>query len=384
MNGDDLLRESLGDLAESVTNVDMLDRTLARSKRIGRQRATAVTAAACAVLGLAGFGLLGFPHGRPDVPPPVAASPVIPHPSLSASAPATPPSTPSTSPARSSTAGGNHPTKATLATPQSRSLTDLPGRVFYRGDDGTVQRLTPSGTRTTVLDTPNEAAAVSPDGKRVAYVSEGKLRLAGVDAPIYPGAVSADQQTLAWSPDGTRLLIGTPAPKILTVDTGTAKALPSGLGGVQFRWSGDGGTLVYGTTSCRLKVAAANAGSGRTVPNIGDPDNTRNPDQTAACKPLGVDRTGKRAALPLQSVGSTPDGDTADALVDTTTGAVVPIPVPGNVRSLLFAPDGNLLIRAADDNNRFTLSVLTSDGTLLVQAKEPAALSALTPIAYTR
>jgi TolB protein len=49
----------------------------------------------------------------------------------------------------------------------------------------------------------------------------------------------------------------------------------------------------------------------------------------------------------------------------------------------LFATDGNLLIRTVD-GDRFTLSVLAPDGTLLVQAREPAAMKSLEPVAYTR
>jgi hypothetical protein len=41
------------------------------------------------------------------------------------------------------------------------------------------------------------------------------------------------------------------------------------------------------------------------------------------------------------------------------------------------------LIRTVD-GGRATLSVLAPDGTLLVQAREPAALLNLSPVAYTR
>jgi hypothetical protein len=187
----------------------------------------------------------------------------------------------------------------------------------------------------------------------------------------------------AWSPDGTRLLIGTPGAGVLTVATGTVAPLPSGLDGRNFRWSGDGRKLIYGTSPCRLKVAPAGGRSGTTVPILGDPESSRNPDQTAACRPLSADRAGRRVTVPLQGVGGGDYGDTADTLVDTVTGAVLPLPVAGIVRTLLFGPDGNLLIRT-EGGDRFTLSVLAPDGTLLVQAAAPGALRALQPVAYTR
>jgi TolB protein len=374
---DEALKESLGELAESVRNVDLYDRALTRSRRIGRRRAAASTGAALAVLGLVGAGLWSFQPREPDVRPPVLASPALPTPTTAPSAPATSPS----APPASRTTKSSPPSTPALAVPRSRSLADLPGRVFYRGDDGTVVRLTGAGTRTTVLNVPNQAVAVSPDGKRIAYVANDQLLLAGSDQPIYHGTVSTDQQIPAWSPDGTKLLIGTPKPGALTVATGALASLPSG--GRDFRWSGDGRKLIYGTTPCRLHVAAAGAGSGTVVPILGDPESSRNPDQAAACRPLSADRTGRQVTVPLQGVGDSAYGDTADTLVDTATGAVLRLPVGGAVRSVLFGPDGNLLIRA-DLDNRSTLSVLTPDGTLLVQANEPAALRNLLPVAYTR
>jgi TolB protein len=361
---DDALKESLGQLAESVRNVDLYDRALTRSRRIGRRRAVAATGSALAVLALAGAGLWNFPHRGPDVRPPVIASPVLPTPST----PPTPATPRSVAPSTST---------PTIAVPKSRSLADLPGRIFYRADDGTVVRLTATGSRTTVLSTPNRAVAVSPDGRRIAYVTaDDKLRLAGSDQPIYNGAVTIDQQIPAWSPDGTKLFIGTPKPVALTVSTGAVASLPTGN---DFRWSGDGREMIYGTSPCRLKTTP----SGRLVPILGDPESSRNPDQTAACRPLSADHTGRRVTVPLQSVGEGADGDSANALVDTVTGAVLPMPVPGVVQSALFGPDGDLLIRAGQ-YNRPTLSVLAPDGTLLVQADEPSALRNLQPVAYTR
>src|SRR6185312_9447223 len=84
--------------------------------------------------------------------------------------------------------------------------------------------------------------------------------------------------------------------------------------GQHFRWSGDGTALVYATSYCSLKVAA------------GDSDTT----------------------VPVQTTGETgaDSPDTADAVVDTVTGDVVPLPVAGSVVGAFFNPDGNLLVRS--------------------------------------
>lgn len=379
----DPLKESLGDLAESVQNADLYDRALRRSRRIGRNRAAAVAGASLAVLGLAGAGLLIRPVAS-DGPTPVVAPPSRPAPSV---VPSAPPSAAPSRPAPSSSAATTPttpPVAATTAVPQSRSLSDLPGRVFYRSGQDRIIRLSPDGAVRTVLETAYENAAVSPGGDRIAYLADGALRLAGSPEPVLDGPVDPEQLP-AWSPDGTRLIVAAPEPGVLTVRTGDFTKLPDSLGGQHFRWSGDGRRLIYGTPACRLKVAAAGGRSGTTVPVLGDPETARNPDGSAACRPLSADRTGRRVTAPLDSAGGDPSGGplTADALIDTETGDVLPLPVTGRVTGLLYGPDGDLLIRTSD-GDRSTLSVLTPGGKLLVQAREPAGVADAELLAYTR
>lgn len=379
----DPLRESLGQLAESVQNVDLYDRALRRSGRIGRNRAGAVAGAALAVLGLAGAGLLIRPVAAPTpsvAPPSLAAPPIAP-----SVTPATPPSrSPSRSaPPSSSATTPTPPVAATTAVPQSRSLSDLPGRVFYRSGNDRVVRLTADGAVRTVLETPYQAVAVSPGGDRIAYVAGGDLLLAGSAEPLLREV--DPEQLPAWSPDGTRLIVAAPRPGVLTLRTGDFVRLPDTLGGQHLRWSGDGRRLIYATPACRLKVAAAQGRSGTTVPVIGDPEGARNPDGSAVCRPLSADRTGRRITAPLDEPGGPAESGllNADVLVDTETGDVLPLPVSGQVTGLLFGPDGNLLIRTAAGDGS-TLSVLAPDGRLLVSAREPAGVGDAALLAYTR
>jgi TolB protein len=317
---DQELRSGLGELAESVQNVDLYERSLSRSRRIGRRRALSVSAAAAAVLALAGFGLLSL-----GTPPPVEPA---------------------------------------------HRLADRGGSVYYQAEDGNeLMRLRPDGSVSSVLSVPHEAVAVSADGLRVAYVAAGQLRLADGTVLVRSG-VTIDQQLPAWSPDGTKLLVGTPAPAILTLATGNLSPTPPGR---FFRWSGDGRLFVYATPACRLIVGTS------TVPIISDPDNAVNPDGIWVCSPISVDKTGRRVTA---SIGD-PGRPSGNALIDTSTGTVLPSPVTGSVLGMTYGPAGNLLVRTKTATGD-RLSVVAPDGTILRQDPEPAALAALEVIAYTR
>jgi TolB protein len=210
-------------------------------------------------------------------------------------------------------------------------LRDLPGKLFYRAaHGGSLVRLTGDGATATVLDKPNQAVAVSPDGTRIAYVSAGRLYVAGSAQPVLDGQLDLGKQFPAWSPDGAKLLVATSGPRVLTVATGAVDAIPSGPKGQDFRWSGDGSKLVL---------------SG------------------------GRDITDGRELPP-------------DTVVNATTGSLEAIRVPGVVQSALFGPRGNLVVRAQDGGGR-TLSVFSASGALLMQAPEPSAVQSLELVAYT-
>jgi TolB protein len=275
------------------------------------------------------------------------------------------------------------------AAPVSRALADLPGHVFYQqtGADPDVVRMSPgTGAVDTVLPKAPSAVGVAPDGNRIAYAIGDTLLVEPTGGPPEQVAsgVSTAGQPPAWSPDGDRLLVAAGAPAILQVGSRTLTPLAEQLAtGQHFRWSGDGTALVYATSYCSLKVAAGD--SDTAVPVIGDRQPADNPDGLAACKPTSVDATGQRVTVPLQTTGETgaDSPDTADAVVDTVTGDVVPLPVAGSVVGAFFNPDGNLLVRSRK-GDRTTLSLFAPDGILLVQAKEPPELRDLDLLAYTR
>ena len=394
----DPLRQALAGLADDVHDADLYGAAVRRSRRIAHQRAAAGTLSALTVLGLACGGLWHLhPPGRASegggvtaVAEPAREFPA-PAPSLQPSPAATPRSAATT---RGPAPRQPHPTRAGVASPSSRSLSDLPGQVFYaKAGASAVVRLAGDGDTRTVLTAAHSALGVSPDGRKIAYVADGVLLVAPTDggAPErpYAGTVSA-RQTPAWSPDGRRLLIGADDdPAVLDVADGTLQTLPSTLAGSDFRWSGDGSKLVYATASCQLKVADADPSttSAVTVPVLGDPDASDNPSGLGACRPVSVDATGRRVAVPLEPVDGDDGGDgsarVANAVVDTVTGGTDVLPVAGTVIGAVFDADGDLLVRTRDQG-RSTLSLFSAGNTLLVQAHEPSRLAGLDLVAYTR
>jgi TolB protein len=390
----DRLRDSLHDLADTVEPADLYDRAVRRSRSIARRESMIGTGAALTAIGVLASGLWHLSVNEPKEPRYALRSSTAvtagPMPTL---APATGHQAPAT------THHGPAPTDAVprrkvqppppIATPASRSLADLPGHVFYQqtGADPDVLRLSPAGAAVqTVLPKAPSPVGISPDGKSIAYAVGDTLLVehsGGVPQPLATGVRTAAQAP-AWSPDGDRLLVDTSAPAVLEIDSGALTPLAASFaGGRHFRWSGDGSALVYATSYCALKVSAGGADS--AVPVLGDTQPADNPDGLAACKPTSVDSSGGRVTVPLQSTGETSADapDAADAVVDTVTGEVVPLPVAGSVVGAFFDPEGNLLVRARH-GGKTTLSLFTAGGKLLVQATEPAKLNGLELLAYTR
>jgi TolB protein len=384
MTTPDPLRDELRELADSVAPADLYERSLARSRRLGRREAAVGTTAAVVALALLGSGLWQLPRSGPAPVDPVAG------PALAASATVTgaPTATGGPAPTAKPPKPG-HPDRPrparTTTSPRSTSIADLPGHVFYAdaADDGRLVRLTPGDKPETVLSAQYATAGVSPDGSRVAYVADGNLMVVetggGEPQQAYAGTASAAQAP-AWSPDGAQLLIDAAEPGVLDVATGTLTPLPSGLDGQQFRWSGDGSTLVYATAGCRLEVAETTAQTGTPVPETADPESR------AACRPVSVDATGDLVTVQLGSDTSAATDSAAapaEAVLDTVTGDIVDLPVSGRIIGAVFDPDGNLLVRSVKDGKR-RLSLFAPDFTLLLRAREPSALRELGLVAYTR
>jgi len=387
MTGPDPLRDELRGLADSVAPADLYERSLARSHRLGRREAAVGTTAAVVALALLGSGLWQLPRSGPAPVAPAAAAPAA-----SSSAPRTQraaSAVPEQAPATMTRRPDRPRPARTTAGPRSTSIGDLPGHVFYggSGEDAGLVRLTPGKQPRMVLAQPYATVGVSPDGTRVAYVADGVVMVAdtrgGDPQQAYAGTASAAQAPV-WSPDGAQLLIDAAEPGVLDVATGALTPLPSGLEGRQFRWSGDGSTLVYATAGCGLEVAEPTAQSGTPVPESGDPE------RAAACRPVSVDATGGLVTVQLGERSAAdpppmtdPAAAPADAVLDTVTGDIVDLPVSGKVIGAVFDPDGNLLVRSIKEGHH-RLSLFAPDFTLLLRAREPSGLEDLGLVAYTR
>jgi TolB protein len=389
MTSEDSIRDVLRRLADEAVDADLYGPALRRSRRLAHRRAAAGTLSALTALGLACSGLwwLAPPGGHAGSPDPSRlARPV---PAAGRTTPAEPlpislaPTTrrATTVPTRRAQPAHTH----IAAVPQSRSLADLPGEVFYdqRGGEPKVIRLDSDGRTETVLSGPHSTVGVSNDGRKIAYVRDGALLVTTADGGgtqrPYEGMVSAEQAPV-WSPDGQQLLIDAIDPSVLDVAQGTLSPLPGDLDGEHFRWSGDGRKVVFATPACRLKVAdVATAEPAVTVPTVGDPEI---PGGLGACRPVSVDVTGSRVTVPLQPAGGNDDSAAANAVVDTSTGTAAVLPVTGTVIGAVFDADGDLLVRTVEQG-RTTLSLFSPGNVLLVQASEPSRLNGLDLVAFT-
>ncbi|TDC84120.1 hypothetical protein E1193_06895 [Micromonospora sp. KC606] len=361
------LRLDLADLAEEVTPVDLRDRALRTSRRIGIRRAVATSAAAVALLGAAtgtAFAIRpdAAPAPLPGGPPSVAASP-------------------------------------TAADPWSGV-----GRLFYAPQvsqkaNNALAAWRPGGQLTTLVDLPGSlleiSPAVSPDGTQVAWVQDRDLMLADLDGPnraVVHSGVEGSCWGPSWvphrgHPEGRE----TPETQWITVavrhNPGKPLALTRGLvdpktESFQFLqieedschpvWSADGRFLAYTDGSGQVVVMNWLSKVIHVVPRLGG-SNSFHSYEVASLSP-----DGSRVALLRidykQEGANTGRNLSVNTILDTRTGATVELPLGG--RKLLqayFLPNDRLVARVrATDGTRLLL--IDSDGRRVTEAVEPAAL----------
>jgi TolB protein len=126
-----------------------------------------------------------------------------------------------------------------------------------------------------------------------------------------------------------------------------------------------------------LGIADADGGNAHVVPVFASNNATVNPQMRRSCDPYSISPDGSMMAV-HQRTGDQPDGDigrdlTANAVVDTRTGADVPLPVTGTVNAVLFRPDGTILVRTTGDGGN-QLTLLNPDRTVRAQVAEPTSV----------
>jgi len=247
------LKSELTNLAEEVTVVDLRDRTLRTSRRIGVQRTVIGVAAAVAVLAAgAGTAFAVLPQRHPAFLP---AAP-------SSTATASP--TPTTSPATDASPASSAPT----SNPPS---TAFPGLYFYRWDDaaGTTKNdvlYRPAGgtwrVASTVKGLPHDAGkrTLSPDRRTVAYELSNQLWVAAVDgtsARLLVSQILDGCGGFIWSGDSRRLV--------------HIKASANGRSDLIEEVNADGtGSRTIATVAHQSGCTLAASADGRTVAHVGD------------------------------------------------------------------------------------------------------------------
>ncbi|WP_018785601.1 hypothetical protein [Micromonospora sp. CNB394] len=351
----DRLRFDLADLAEEVTPVDLRNRALRTSRRLGIQRAVATSAAALVVLAAATGTALAI---RPNSQAPAPAGP-----SVTVTAPPVEPSrTPSTD----------------TSTGQSQSA--VAGTRYYLEQTSTRSRIHEvRGTQDRVVhEVVHEAASrceantvsISPDGTRVVWVQDstdnanGVLLIADVGdeeaTTLAEGISCLGARPLRWKGDD-QLMVQRKNRQSVLYDVAANKQVMGDPGQETNRcWSADGTWL-----------AAESDGK----PYVSDTTDLRQytftpPEQEAAkwdgWEARSVSTDGRYVAVGW--IGTDPSRrDGSFAVVDTGTSEVVDLPGTGEVRSILFSADGTVLLRRGTG-----ITVLDSEFKPLGTVTEPA------------
>ncbi|MET7875533.1 TolB family protein [Micromonospora profundi] len=382
---DKRLRLDLAALADEVTAVDLRDRTLRTSRRLGIQRAVATSAAALVLVAVATGTAFAI---RPDrSPAPMPADP----PSVTATPAPTPSTTPSTS---TSDAPGSPPSGGSGTNAPTAEI----GKLFYGPAEVTDAKTTnlrswhPGDNPVRLLALPTIAAlntaSVSQDGRRIAWVTSndsgqgGTLFVAnadGSDKQQLRSDVDAQCLTPVWSPDDRHLLFraveamgGGGRYGVLDTrgDSGKVNWWTEQPGGCHALWSADGRSIAM-TVDAGVTLYDKDGAKKRTVPGF-TLDGWRSND-IASLSP-----DGSRIALHRRKA-SEDAGDIArelwvNAVLDTRSGKQVALPLGGRtLRQVYFQPDGSMVVRVQAGSG-YALLLVAEDGKKLSETAEPAAL----------
>ncbi|MEU4716880.1 hypothetical protein AB0F73_24955 [Micromonospora purpureochromogenes] len=384
---DQRLRLDLTDLAEEVTPVDLRDRALRTSRRIGIQRAIATSAAAVVLFGAAtGTAFAILPNrGADPVPgttPSVTASPsptASPTPSPSGSPSIAPPATSTSSqPASSATFGRLH------YGPVSSGGADTAHLYSWMPGDTPVRRLA------LPVNPAQLNAAVSPDGRRVAWVEDGGAlwtsALDGSGKRKLHDLVDNMCWSPTWSPNSRQLTVRLGAADgsfskagLLDVSSGTFTEV-AGFDGCHPVWAANG-TVAFADGSNGTVVVTDRTGAGRrTIPGLGSKGSRYVCFDVASISP-----DGRRIALFRIDRDGT-YGDAArdllvNAVLDTRTGNAVTLPLGGReLRQAYFQADGSLVARVRS-GGRYTLILVDKAGKKVAEKPEPSSLASMQIIA---
>ncbi len=295
------------------------------------------------------------------------------------------------------------PVTTPAAAPENnaRPATTIAGTFLWNTRDlsggGKLFRVRGAARKTVLTGTGVYAAELSPDGRRLAYLDDGAAGTGTADLMVANADGSGARKLRSdvtyvgfgpsWSPDGTKLLTAIVAggqewrKGTVRVSDGRFTPLPKALqDGVHHRWSGDGRRIAWTADECVVWHGRTDGSDVRRVPVLGDPDSSTNPRKLRACDIVSVNPDAGRMTVGLAQ-GNDPNGDIggtqwANAVIETATGKVLPLPVRGKVVQALYRTDGNLLV-VTEAGGRTTLTLLSPDHRVLAAMPQPAGAKGL-------
>ncbi|GGO06811.1 hypothetical protein [Micromonospora parathelypteridis] len=382
---DQRLRLDLTDLAEEVTVVDLRDRTLRTSRRLGVQRAVATSAAALVLIAAAtGTALAIRPNQSPSPLP--ADTPSI-------TATPTPTQSPSPTPSTSTVDDDAPPSGG----PGTNTPTMEIGKLFYgpaEMTDATTTNLRswrPGDSPVRLLALPTITALVnaniSPDGQRVAWVDMadsggGTLYVANVDGSAKQAVranVDGDCVAPAWSPDSRHLLFRETLPSgepdrygVLDTRSGT-KTVTWWAGralGCHALWSADGKTIAMRVDG-GVTLYGTDGRKRGSVPGFTPADGFC--DDVTSLAPDGT-RIAQYRPKPGDDGTDVARDLRVNEVLDTRTGKQVALPLNGRtLRQVYFQSDGSMVVRVQAGSAHAVLLV-DADGRKISEVAEPASL----------
>ncbi|WP_030487633.1 PD40 domain-containing protein [Micromonospora chokoriensis] len=376
---DQRLRLDLTALADEVTSVDLRDRTLRTSRRLGIQRAVATSAAALVLIAAATSTAFAIRPNQSPTPLPADT------PSVTASSTQSPSPTPSAS---------------ADAPPSSGSGTNAPavhfGKLFYGPASGVeaknanLRSWSPGGSvvRLAALPEPTALirAGISPDGHRVAWVQidvdgGSNLYTANVDGSDRQQVRKEVEQTCVypvWSPDGRYLLFrewdATVGPgRVGVLDTHSAKKTvrwwANDRAGCNARWSSDGKIIAMINADGGVTLFDSSGNRKRDMPGLGTRGTWGNGDV------VSLSPNGDRIALYRSDPSSEDATDPKVGVVrDTRTGEEIRLPLEGRKsRQVYFRTDGSMIVRVQAGSG-YAVLLVDEDGKKIAETPEPASL----------
>lgn len=372
---EDRLRFDLAGLADEVTPVDLRDRALRTSRRIGIQRAVTTSAAVLVMIAAAtGTALAIRPDGQAPTPAPAGPSatstwpPVEVTPTPSRSATTDPTTEPGNSPAKPAVlAGTRYYVGATIKVAEIHAV---------RGDSDKVTARIPLDKNGCVTN----SMTISPDGKRLAWVKDGDVD--GMNGTLVTSRIDGSRQRtvatgitclgprpLVWQ--GGDLLMALAGNRSVLMDMVEGKPHQGDPGQETDRcWSADGKWL----------AAVGDNGKPFVTSGKGGRDYSYTPPKDGAehdgWQARSVSMDGRYVAVGWK--GTDPSRqDGSFAVVDTTTSKVVELPGAGEVRSILFTADNKVIVQRDK-----SLTVLNASFKPVGTVQEPAAVRDLALLAY--